>query len=81
MKKKILIAILIILIILVGIFIAKKINTQKYNYEIGSVEEYNYYIFQENELYGIIDKDGKKVIDANYTNIVLPNPQKDVFVC
>ena len=81
MKKKILIAILIILIILAGIFIAQKINTQKYNYEIASVEEYNYYIYQENDLYGIIDKDGKKVIDANYTNIVLPNPQKDVFVC
>ena len=41
MKKKILISILIILIILAGIFIAKKINTQKYNYEIASVEEYN----------------------------------------
>ena len=81
MRKKILIAILIILIILAGIFIAQKINTQKYNYEIASVEEYNYYIYQENDLYGIIDKDGKKVIDANYTNIVLPNPQKDVFVC
>ena len=59
MKKKILIAILIILIILAGIFIAQKINTQKYNYEIASVEEYNYYIYQENDLYGIIDKDGK----------------------
>lgn len=81
MKKKILIAMLIILIILAGIFIAQKINTQKYSYEIASVEEYNYYIYQENDLYGIIDKDGKKVIDANYTNIVLPNPQKDVFVC
>ena len=81
MKKKILIIITVILIILVGIFIVKKINTEKYNYEIDKVEEYNYYISQENELYGIIDKEGKKVIDAKYTNIILPNPQKDLFVC
>ena len=38
MKKKILIIITVILIILVGIFIVKKINTEKYNYEIDKVE-------------------------------------------
>ena len=80
MKKKILIIITVILIILVGIFIVKKINTEKYNYEIDKVEEYNYYISQENELYGIIDKEGKK---SNRRKIYQHNITKSAkgFIC
>ena len=81
MKKKILIIIISLVIILIGIFILKKINGEKYNYEIDKVEEYNYYISQENDAYGIIDKEGKTIIDPKYTNIIIPNPQKDIFIC
>lgn len=82
MKKKILIIIpIILIIILLGTLIARKIKKEKYDYKIEQVEEYNYYIMQEDGLYGIIDKDGNKIIDAKYTKIILPNPQKDIFIC
>ena len=82
MKKKILIIIPIILLIILAItLITKKANKEKYNYKIEQVKEYNYYILQEDGLFGIIDKDGNKVIDAKYTNIILPNPEKDIFIC
>ena len=80
MKKKILLIIPIILII-IAIFVIKNINSKKYEYGISQVTEYNYYIYQDNDLYGIIDKDGKIIIEAKYKNVVLPNPQKDTFVC
>ena len=81
MKRKILIIIAIIVIIFVALFISKKISNNKYNYKIDKIDEYNYYIYQENGQYGAIDKDGNKIIDAKYTNVIIPNPKKDIFVC
>ena len=81
MKKKILIVLLILVAIIAGIFIIKNINSRKYDYKIEEISEFNYYIYQENNQYGIIDKNGKKIIDANYSNLIIPNPEKDIFVC
>ena len=81
MKKKILIIIAIILVVLIGIFVLRKIKDTKYEYKIDKVDEYNYYIYRENEQYGIIDQNGNVVIEAKYSNVVIPNPQKDIFVC
>ena len=80
MKKKIL-AIAIILIIIASIFIIKTINTKKYNYEIEKINEFNYYIYREDNVYGVIDKNGKIIVEAKYTNVIIPNPQREVFVC
>ena len=80
MKKKIL-AIAIILIIIASIFIIKTINTKKYNYEIEKINEFNYYTYREDNVYGVIDKNGKIIVEAKYTNVIIPNPQKEVFVC
>lgn len=81
MKKRFLMIPIIIIIAIIAVLIVKNINSKKYDYKIEEVSEYNYYIYRENEQFGIIDKDGKIIIEAKYSNIVLPNPQKDVFIC
>ena len=81
MKKKILIVILILVAIIAGIFIIRNINSRKYDYKIEEISEFNYYIYQANNQYGIIDKEGKEIVEAKYSNIIIPNPEKDIFVC
>ena len=77
MKKKVLSILLIVIIIIGAILIVQKIKEKKYNYKIDEVKEYNYYISQENDKYGVIDKEGNTVIDPSYTSIIIPNPEKD----
>ena len=72
MKKKVLILIILILVIIGIIYGINKFNDSKINYEIVSVNAYNYVQFYENEQYGVIDREG---------NIVIPNPEKDLFIC
>ena len=62
MKKKILIVLLILVAIIAGIFIIRNINSRKYDYKIEEISEFNYYIYQENDQYGIIDKEGKEIV-------------------
>ena len=81
MKKKIIIFVIIILIIIAIVFGIKKINESKINYEISKVNSYNYFQYYENNQYGVIDKEGNAIILAKYKKIVIPNPEKDIFVC
>lgn len=81
MKKKILSIVIMLIIIIAGIFIWKNINQKKYDYKIEKVNTYNYYIYQENDQYGVIDKDGKTIIEAKYSDVIIPNPEKDIFIC
>ena len=55
MKKKIPIILIILVIILGTIFLISKNNAKKYDYKKEKIMQYNYYIYQENEKYGIID--------------------------
>ena len=79
MKKAILIIITLIISVALIIFIKSKIES-KYNYKIEEVSEYKYFIYMENENFGVIDKDGKKIVDAKYTDVIIPNPRKS-FIC
>jgi len=81
MKKKIIILAIIILIIIAVIFGIKKINESKINYEIFKVNSYNYFQYYENNKYGVIDKTGNTIILAKYKKVIIPNPEKDIFVC
>ena len=81
MKKKVIVFAIIILIIIGIIFGIKKINDSKINYEISKVNSYNYLQYYENNQYGVIDKQGNTIISAKYKKVVLPNPEKDIFVC
>ena len=81
MKKKIVIVLIAAIIILLGIFILKKVNSDKVKYEIQTIEVYKYFKYVENEKVGIIDKDANILINAEYDEIVIPNPENDVFIC
>jgi len=81
MKKKLIIFLLIILLIIAVIFIIEKINDSKINYEISKVNIYNFFEYYEDKKYGVIDKDGNIIIPANYNKIIIPNPERDVFIC
>lgn len=80
MKKKILI-ILVLIIVIATIFIIRNRANKKYDYKISEVNEYNYYIYKDNEQYGVIDKEGKVIVEARYTNVIIPNPERDLFIC
>lgn len=86
MKKKKLIIIVVLMLIIVGIaglFIYKQVelNDRKYEVEKINKSEYNYFIIRENEKYGVINKSGDTVVNAEYTNIIIPNPKYAVFIC
>ena len=81
MKKKIISLILIILIIVIAVIIGKKVIKSKEKNELEKIENFNYFKYNEDNKYGIIDKDGNVVIEAEYSNIIIPNPEKDIFIC
>lgn len=66
---------IIIILIAVGIFIKSKISN-KYDYKIEEIMDYKYYIYRENEQFGIIDKEANKMVEAKYTDVIIPNPRK-----
>lgn len=83
--KKIVIAVALIIIICVGAFIITRkfnIDTSK-NYVIEQIAEadYKYFTVYKEGKYGVIDENGTMLIKNNYSNIILPNPSKDVFIC
>ena len=86
MKKKYIIMLVVILLIIMAIagwFIYKQIEKNGREYEIQKVniENYQYFILRQEENYGVINKNGDIVINPEYTNIVIPNPEKAVFIC
>ena len=81
MKKKGIIFVIIILVVIAVLFGIKKINESKINYDISKVNTYNYFQYYENGQYGVIDKTGNTIISAKYKKVIIPNPEKDVFVC
>lgn len=80
-KKIILISIVaIIIIIITAIILVNKINNNK-NYELEKISNYNYFVLKQNNKYGVINVNGDKILEANYNNIIIPNPEKSVFIC
>lgn len=84
MKKKHIVGIIIIAIIIiatVGFFIAKKVIEEGKKYEIEKIDNYEYFTLKVDNKYGVINKEGKQIVNTEYTNIIIPNPQKPVFIC
>lgn len=86
MKKKYIVILIIIILIIMAIagwFIYKQLIKQGREYEVEkiSIENYEYFIVRQNDNYGVINKNGETVIDCEYENVIIPNPQKAVFVC
>lgn len=74
--KKFIMVILIIALVISGILIFKYINKDKFYYRIETISEYKYYIYKDNGKSGVIDSDGKTIIEPNYTKVIIPNPRE-----
>lgn len=84
MKKKNVIIIVILLAIIIGIavfFIMQNSKVAGRDYDIEKVENFNYFVVQDGDNYGVMDKEAKIVIEPKYQNIVIPNPSKPIFIC
>lgn len=76
----IIVAVLVLIIaIVIGIFVYR--DNQNKEYQVEEISEYKYYLLYENGKMGVIDTKGNVIIDAVYDSIIIPNPQKEVFVC
>ena len=80
-KSRVLIMVLIAIIVIVALFFKGVFHDSKINYDIYDVTEYKYLKYKNGENYGIIDRNGKTIIEAIYKKIIIPNPEKDIFVC
>ena len=72
---------IVILIVLSGGMLYYFIKENGKKYEIAKVNEYNYFVLKSGNTSGVIDKAGNLIIESNYDDIKIPNPEKDVFVC
>ena len=75
------IIVLVFILIIVGALIIANIKRKPKLEEISKID-YNYFILISNEdMVGVVDKKGKILIEAKYSDIYIPNPSKDVFMC
>lgn len=80
-KKKLLIIIIICLIVIVGIvafFISK--NKVDRTYEVIYETEYNYFLLNVDDYYGVISRSGDIVLEPEYDEIDIPNRFYPIFV-
>ena len=82
MKKKIILIIIVILaLIIIAMSIMAIINEVQLHYKVEEISEYNYFTLKKKKKYGVIDKNGNIVIEAEYEAVQIPNPSKAIFVC
>ena len=86
MKKKYIITLVIVILIAIAIggwFIYRQLVKDRREYEIMTIDEkdYEYFIARQGENYGVLNRNGDIVINAEYTNVIIPNPTKPVFIC
>lgn len=81
MKKRLFIVATVITLVIVGIFIyVIKYDKSKFKYENRAINR-NYFLMNNENKYGVIDKNGNEIIKPNYDIIEIPNPEKPVFIC
>ena len=82
--KKVIIAIIVILILAVCVFFGvNAITSGNKSYIIEEIKEsdYKYFAVYTDGKYGVIDEKGDMIVEANYDDVIIPNPTKAVFVC
>ena len=84
MKKNKVIIIVILVAIIVGIsvfFIMQNSKIASRDYNIEKVEDFKYFVVQDGDNYGVVDKEAKIIIEPKYQSVVIPNPSKPIFIC
>ena len=82
--KKVIIAIIIILIFAIGIFFTVKMFTKgdkNYTLEVIQEKDCKYFAVDVDGKYGVLNEKGEIIIDAKYKDVSIPNPTKAVFIC
>lgn len=80
MKKKFIVfGVIVLLIIFIIIFFFNKRDNIKYEYREQTINR-NYFLVYENK-YGVINKEGKVVVEPQYDMIQIPNPETPIFIC
>ena len=77
--RNVILAILAIVIIVGAVWYFIYQNGRKY--EIEKVESRNYFVLNNENKMGVIDRSGNIIIDANYEEVKIPNPEKPLFAC
>lgn len=83
-KKSVLIVIVIIAILGISIYFFMQHGRQKNkDYNIEKITDYKYFVSKnsENQKFGVIDTSGKVIVPEEYTDVIIPNPSKAVFIC
>ena len=84
MKRTFRLWVSIIVIIVVAAVIAIAyyfINENSKKYEIAKIKNYQYFTLKKNDTFGVIDKNQNIIIEPNYTDVKIPNPEKAIFLC
>ena len=84
MNKKSIVIILVVIIVLLsvaGFFIIQKVNNDKLDYSLEQITENKYFTLKINDKYGVIDREGKIIVETTYDRVEIPNPSKDIFIC
>ena len=71
----------IVAVIIIAISIMAIINEVQLHYKVEEISEYKYFTLEQNKKYGVIDRNGNIVIEAEYGAVQIPNPSKAIFVC
>ena len=82
MKKKILSIIIALIVVVTGVsfIIYNQVRKNNKEYEIEKINKYDYFMYRNEDKFGVINKEGDIVIDAIYDEVKIPNPTKSVFV-
>lgn len=72
---------ILILVVIASVTIYNIAVENGKNYEIEEVKQYNFFLLKQNDLYGVIDKKGNIIINPEYSEIKIPNPEKGLFIC
>lgn len=84
MKKGLVIGIIIVVLLLValgGYLFYQNQVAEGRKYEVASIENPQYFLLKQQEKYGVINTKGESIIQADYDNIIIPNPEVAVFIC
>ena len=56
----------IVAVIIIAISIMAIINEVQLHYKVEEISEYNYFTLEQNQKYGVIDRNGNIIIEAEY---------------
>ncbi len=76
---KIGIVIVVILILVIGAWYG--IKEYRLSYEVPEVKQVNYYVVEEEEKMGVMDKTGAIILPIEEESIKIPNPELPFFIC